>query len=67
MTVKNESVRKLARKEYKNPFAFSSKRKSKLKNIVTGSVASSEDLNDTLETRAIGKEHLDHLFYERIF
>ena len=42
-------------KEYENPFAFSSTRKSKLKSIVTESVVGSEHLNDILEARAIGK------------
>ena len=46
-------------KEYENPFASSSAWKSKLKNIVTGSVVGSKHLNNILEVRAIGKEHLD--------
>ena len=50
-------------KQYENPFAFSSTRKSKLKNIVTGSAVGSKHLNDILEARAIGKEHL-HYFIE---
>ena len=54
-------------KEYKNPFAFSSTRKSKLKNIVTGSFVASEHLNDILEARVIGKKHLDHFINERFF
>ena len=44
-------------KQYENPFAFGSTRKSKLKNIVTGSVVGSKHLNDILEPREIWKEH----------
>ena len=54
-------------KEYKNSFTFSSTGKSKLKNIVTGSVVRSENLSDILEARATGKEHLDYLMNERFF
>ena len=50
-------------KEYENPFAFSSTRKSKLKNIVAGSVVGSDHLKDIL----IGKEHLDRLINEQFF
>ena len=53
-------------KDYENPFAFSSV-KSKLKNIVTGSVVGSNHLIDILEARAIGKEHLDCFINERFF
>ena len=48
-------------KEYKHSFTFSSARKSKLKNIIRGSVASSENLSDISEAKAIGKEHLDYI------
>ena len=51
-------------KQYENPFAFSSTRKSKLKNIVTGSVAGSKHLNDIFEARAIGKKHLHYFIKE---
>ena len=54
-------------KQYENPFAFGSTRKSKLKNIVTGSVVGSKHLNDILEARAIGKEHLHYFVNERFF
>ena len=54
-------------KQYENPFAISSTRKSKLKNIVTGSVVGSKHLNDILEARAIGKEHLHYFINERFF
>ena len=54
-------------KQYENPFAISSTRKSKLKNIVTGSVVGSKHLNDILEARAIGKEHLHYCIKERFF
>ena len=54
-------------KQYENPFAFISTRKSKLRNIVTGSVAGSKHLNDILETRAIGKEHLHYFINEPFF
>ena len=54
-------------KQYENPFAFSSTRKSKLKNIVTRSVVGSKHLNDILEARAIGKEHLHYFVNERFF
>ena len=54
-------------KEYENPFGFSLIRKSKLKNIVTGSVVSSEHLNEILEARAKGKQHLDYFINERFF
>ena len=54
-------------KQYENPFAISSTRKSKLKNIVTGSVVGSKHLNDILEARAIGKEHLHYFVNERFF
>ena len=51
-------------KEYENPFAFGSTRKSKLKNIVTGSVVGSEHLNEILEARTIWKKHLDYFINE---
>ena len=54
-------------KQCENPFAFSSTRKSKLKNIVTGSAVGSKHLNDILEARAIGKEHLHYFINERFF
>ena len=53
--------------EYENPFAVSSTRKSKLKNIVTGSGVGSERLNDIQVARAIGKEYLGHLINQRFF
>ena len=40
-------------KEYKNPFAFCSTRKSKSKYIVTGGVVHSEHPNNIFEARAI--------------
>ena len=69
VTDSEERVLKIiaAIKEYKNPFAFSSTRKSKLKTIVTGNAVGSEHLNDILEARAIGKEHLDYFIIERFF
>ena len=53
--------------EYENPFAVSSTRKSKLKNIVTGSGVGSERLNDIQVARAIGKEYLGHFINQRFF
>ena len=54
-------------KEYENPFAFSSTKKSKLKNIVTGSVVRPEFLHDILDAKTIGKQHLDYFINERFF
>ena len=53
--------------EYENPFAVSSTRKSKLKNIVTGSAAGSERLNDILVARTTGKEYLGHFINQQFF
>ena len=53
--------------EYENPFAVSSTRKSKLKNIVTGSGVGSERLNDIQVAREIGKEYLGHFINQRFF
>ena len=54
-------------KEYKYPFAFSSTRKSDLKNIVSGKAVGSERLNDMLEGKAIRKEHLDDFLNKQFF
>ena len=53
-------------KEYKNSFAFSSTRRSKLKKIVRRSVVSLKHLNN-IEARATGKEHLDYFMNEWFF
>ena len=42
-------------------------RKSKLKNIITGSVVGSKHLNDILGARVKGKEHLYYFINERFF
>ena len=54
--------------EYENPFAVSSTRKSKLKNILTGrAVGSYVCLNDILVARTTGKEYLGHFINQRFF
>ena len=45
-------------KDYENPFAFSSTRKSELNNIVTGSVARLEYLSDILKAFSSGSSLL---------
>ena len=56
-------------KEYENPFAFGSTINSKLKKyiLLLEAFVRSEYLNDILEARVIGKEHLDYFINEQFF